>query len=235
LAQSGHLSRLSGLRLLVSGSAPLDPALFETVAEQCGQPPLERYGMTETLMITSNPIGGPRQPGRVGHPLPQVEVRLGADNVVEVRGPNVFSGYLDESEGTGFTEDGWFRTGDVGEFDETNSLQLVGRSSDLIITGGYNVYPREVEDVLRTHPGVADVAVIGLPDPTFGESVAAFIVGRGDDPRLAMGEIALALAPYKRPRRLFLSAELPRNAMGKVQRDVLVQEALAHPHLGLRT
>ena len=162
----------------------------------------------------------------MGVVLPGVEVRLGPGDGVEVRGPNVFAGYWEQPDATAaaFTDDGWFRTGDVGRFDADGYLTLVGRSSELIITGGYNVYPREVEDVLRTHPAVSDVAVVGVADAVWGERVVAFVVptaGTVPSEDELGAHCAAALADYKRPRAWSLTDELPRNAMGKVQRDLL--------------
>ncbi len=156
LVASGRAGALAGLRLLVSGSAPLPPELFAAVRRAAGQAPLERYGMTETVMLCANPLHGPRRPGTVGLPLPGVELRLADGGAVEVRGPSVFGGYLGRPEATAaaFTADGFFRTGDIGEWDDAGYLRLVGRSSELVITGGLNVYPREVEDALRQHPAV---------------------------------------------------------------------------------
>jgi malonyl-CoA/methylmalonyl-CoA synthetase len=233
LRAAGHLPALSGLRLLVSGSAPLDPTLFQAIAAQAGQPPIERYGMSETVMLTSNPLFGERRAGSVGLPLPGVHVRLGAGDGVEVTGPNVFAGYWErpEANAEAFTADGWFRTGDIGERDADGYLRLVGRASDLIITGGYNVYPREVEDAILEHPHVVDAAVVGLRDDIWGETVAAYVVLRPDlaeDAAYAEGLAATLaahveprLAAYKRPRRWTVVGELPRNAMGKVRRDLL--------------
>jgi malonyl-CoA/methylmalonyl-CoA synthetase len=226
LRDADALPGLRGLRLLVSGSAPLDPVLFADVEAIAGQAPVERYGMSETVMLTSNPVRGERRAGSVGLPLPGVQVRLGAGDGVEVNGPNVFRGYWERPDATAeaFSADGWFRTGDVGERDADGYLRLVGRASDLIITAGYNVYPREVEDAIREHEAVVDVAVVGLPDPTWGETVAAYVVLRGDldalEPELAT-LVEERLAAYKRPRRWVAVDALPRNAMGKVQRDVL--------------
>ena len=225
LAEAGALQALSGLRLLVSGSAPLDPVLFERVAAEAGQAPVERYGMTETMMLCSNTLER-RVPGAVGVPLPGVELRLADEGGVEVRGPNVFRGYWErpDADAEAFTPDGWFRTGDVGELDDDGWLRLVGRKSDLIISGGYNVYPREVEDAILAHPSVLDAAVVGLPDATWGETVCAFVVPRAGEPLDvdAVAEAAAAsLARFKQPRRWEVVDELPRNAMGKVRRDVL--------------
>ena len=216
LAQADRLDALHAQRLLVSGSAPLDPLLFEQIAQQTGQAPLERYGMTETVMITGNPLRGERRGGSVGLPLPGVEVRLADESgEVLVRGPAVFAGY--ESNGVLDATAGWFSTGDIGEQDPEGYLRLVGRASELIITGGYNVYPREVEDAVRAHPGVVDVAVVGVSDSTWGEVVCAAVTG-DVDPAALTDACAVVLAGYKVPRRWAVVDELPRNAMGKVQR-----------------
>jgi malonyl-CoA/methylmalonyl-CoA synthetase len=226
MREAGSLEALRGLRLLVSGSAPLDPVLFADIEAAAGQAPVERYGMSETVMLVSNPVRGERRAGSVGLPLPDVQVRLAEDGGVEVTGPNVFRGYWERPEATAeaFTADGFFRTGDIGAMDDDGYLHLVGRASDLIITAGYNVYPREVEDVVREHPAVLDVAVVGLPDPTWGETVAGFVVLGEPLPAVEGGLVELVdarLAAYKRPRRWVAVDELPRNAMGKVRRDLL--------------
>ena len=224
LATSGAARAMSALRLLVSGSAPLSVALAEALAEQTGQMPLERYGMTETVMLTSNPYEGPRKPGTVGLPLPGVGLRLTEAGEVEVRGPNVIDGYFErpDADAESFTDDGWFRTGDVGERDEDGYLRLVGRSKELIISGGYNVYPREVEEVLGTHPSVREVAVVGRPSERWGEEVTAVVVAaepiEGEELRAYAAE---QLVPYKVPKRIEFADELPRNAMGKVVRGEL--------------
>jgi len=223
LADADQLDALRTMRLIVSGSAPLPVDLFTTIAEQVGQAPLERYGMTETVMLTGNPLHGERRPGSVGMAMPDVDIRLGADDVVEVRGPNVFSGYLGVDPGETFTADGWFPTGDIGRVDDDGYWHLFGRASELIITGGYNVYPREVEDVLREHPRVQDVAVIGRPSREWGEEVTAVIVGDADAEDLR-SMIAASLAPYKRPKDYRFVEELPRNAMGKVDRRSLGEQ-----------
>jgi malonyl-CoA/methylmalonyl-CoA synthetase len=219
--QTGHARRLRSLRLLVSGSAPLPAALSEELERQTGQLPLERYGMTETVMLTSNPYDGPRKPGTVGLPLPGVEVRLSEGGEVQVRGPNVIDGYYErpDADAEAFTGEGWFRTGDIGEYDEDGYLRLIGRSKELIISGGYNVYPREVEEVLAAHPDVREVAVVGRPSEQWGEEVTAVVVAE----RPVAGErlrqyAAERLAPYKVPKRIEFAEELPRNAMGKVVR-----------------
>jgi malonyl-CoA/methylmalonyl-CoA synthetase len=224
MASSGRAQELSRLRLLVSGSAPLPASVAGAIAEAAGQIPLERYGMTETVMLTGNPCDGPRKPGTVGLPFPGVDVRLAPDGEVEVRGPNVIAGYHGNPEATAesFTEDGWFRTGDLGAFDEDGYLCLVGRSKDLIITGGYNVHPREVEEVLLTHPAVAEAAVVGRPSPEWGEAVTAVVVASGDlDVDELRAHAATHLTGYKVPKTIELAAELPRNALGKVLRDQL--------------
>jgi malonyl-CoA/methylmalonyl-CoA synthetase len=221
LAESGHAERLRSLRLLVSGSAPLPAELAGELARRTGQMPLERYGMTETVMLTSNPHDGPRKPGTVGMPLPGVETRLSDGGEVEVRGPNVIAGYYErpDADAEAFTDDGWFRTGDIGELDEDGYLRLVGRSKELIISGGYNVYPREVEEVLAAFPGVREVAVVGRPSKRWGEEVTAVVVAEnalvGERLRAYAAE---RLAPYKVPKRVEFIDKLPRNAMGKVVR-----------------
>ena len=224
LAASARAGELSALRLAVSGSAPLPPDLWHALAATTRQRVLERYGMTETVMLTSNPYDGERRPGTVGLPLPGVSVRLDPhDRGVEVRGPNVFAGYWERpaASAAAFTADGWFRTGDVGEWSADGYLSLVGRATDLIITGGFNVYPREVEEVLHGHPAVREAAVVGRPDPEWGEVVTAFCVGdRVPDEELA-AYCAERLAAFKRPRHWRWLAELPRNAMGKVVRGDL--------------
>jgi malonyl-CoA/methylmalonyl-CoA synthetase len=224
LMQSGAAAPMRSLRLMVSGSAPLPAALAEELGRVTGQIPLERYGMTETVMLTSNPYDGPRKPGTVGLPLPGVDVRLREGGEVEVRGPNVIAGYYErpDADADAFTDDGWFRTGDVGEHDEDGYLRLVGRSKELIITGGYNVYPREVEEVLGTHPDVREVAVIGRPSERWGEEVTAVVVAEGSVDAQALREYAARqLAPYKVPKRVEFTDELPRNAMGKIVRGDL--------------
>ena len=227
LADSPRLAELGRLRLCVSGSAPLPPALFDRLAAGSGQRVLERYGMTETGMNVSNPYDGERRPGTVGFPLPGVELRLAAHHEIELRGPNVFSGYWGRPEETAaaFTPDGWFRTGDIGEHDTDGYLRLVGRARELIISGGLNVYPREVEDVLLEHPAVAEVAVAGVPDPEWGEVVTAWVVpARVGAPPAGADLLRFAaerLARFKCPRRVVVVEALPRNALGKVLRHEL--------------
>lgn len=224
LLSAGCLPSLRRLRLLVSGSAPLPATLARQVEHGAGQLPLERYGMTETVMLTSNPLEGERRPGTVGVPLPGVELRLGGSAEVEVRGPNVSRGYYENPAATAeaFTDDGWFRTGDVGEWDEAGYLKLVGRSKELIITGGLNVYPREVEEVLAEHPGVSEVAVVGRPSERWGEEVTAVVVAREAVCDQALRDFAAErLAAYKVPKRIEFTTALPRNAMGKLVRGEL--------------
>ncbi|HKE75632.1 MAG TPA: AMP-binding protein [Acidimicrobiales bacterium] len=227
LAAAPDLSALAGLRLCVSGSAPLAADLHARIRGRTGQAVLERYGMTETVMLTSNPYDGERRPGTVGLPLPGVEVRLAeGTGEIEVRGPNVFAGYWGRPEATAeaFTADGWFRTGDVGARDEAGYLCIVGRAKELIITGGYNVYPREIEEVLRGHPTVTDVAVTGTPSAEWGEVVTAWVESPGAlDADALAAWAAERLAPYKRPRLIHRVDALPRNALGKVVRDRLVR------------
>jgi malonyl-CoA/methylmalonyl-CoA synthetase len=226
-ARGGPVATLAGLRLLVSGSAPLPPALAETVKAATGQIPLERYGMTETVMITSNLIDGPRKPGMVGLPLPGVSLRLVAGGEVQVRGPNVLAGYdgRPDADAEAFTADGWFRTGDLGELDADGHLRLVGRSKELIISGGFNVHPREVEEALSEFPGVREVAVIGRPSEQWGEAVTAVVAASEEggpvDPAALRRFAASRLAPYKVPKAIEFVDALPRNALGKVVRREL--------------
>ncbi|TMD75690.1 MAG: hypothetical protein E6I82_04640 [Chloroflexi bacterium] len=221
---------LSHVRVFVCGSAPLPPALYERCARLLGQPPVERYGITEGGIVVTNPYEGPRQPGRVGLPFPGVEVKLGELDEVLLKGGQVFSGYWRNPQATreAFTDDGFFRTGDVGEIGEDGTLAIRGRIKELIITGGFNVYPREVELVLEAHPAVQEVAVAGVPSEKWGEEVTAFVVPSGSEPLIESDLIAFAqerLASYKCPKRVVKIDTLPRNAMGKVQRSVLTSRA----------
>ncbi len=220
----------AGVRLFISGSAPLSPATHAEWRDRTGHAILERYGMTETNMITSNPYEGERKAGTVGMPLPGVEVRIagptgvlpqGEAGAIEVRGPNVFRGYwrLPEKTAEEF-RDGWFVTGDMGAFDEGGYLSILGREKDLVITGGLNVYPAEVEAALDELPGVAASAVIGVPHPDFGEAVVACVVG-GVDPEVVRAALRGRLAGFKIPKRVIVLEDLPRNAMGKVQKAEL--------------
>ncbi len=219
------------LRLYVSGSAPLSPQAFDEFERLFGQRILERYGMTETIMNLTNPYDGERRPGAVGHPFPGQEARVvnletrelmpaGEVGEIEVRGPHVFEGYWNRPEATqeGFDEAGWFRTGDLGYVGEDGYFTISGRSKELIISGGYNVYPREVEDVIEGCPGVDEVAVVGLPDEEYGERVVAAVVR--DDPDLTAERVTGfcrdQLASYKKPRQVVFVNDLPRNALGKI-------------------
>ncbi|HVM68113.1 MAG TPA: AMP-binding protein [Acidimicrobiales bacterium] len=223
LAASPRADVLRRLRLCISGSAPLSPAAFARVREVSGQEVVERYGMTETLMLTSNPVDGERRAGTVGVPLPGVNVRLADDGEVLVRGPAVFGGYLGQPPGAAFTADGMFRTGDVGEWDAAGYLRIVGRTKELIISGGFNVYPREVEDVLVAHPAVAEAAVVGLPSDEWGEEVVAAVVLASDvAPDALVAWCRDRLAHFKCPRRVRAVPALPRNAMGKIDRTAMV-------------
>jgi malonyl-CoA/methylmalonyl-CoA synthetase len=226
LVASGRARELAPLRLIVSGSAPLPPALARELHAATGQLPLERYGMTETVMLTSNPCEGERRPGTVGLPLPGVELRLSQSGEIQVRGPNVIAGYWRAPEATAeaFGPDGFFATGDLGELDEAGYLRIAGRRKELIITGGFNVHPREVEERLAEHPSVAEVAVVGRPSEEWGEEVVAVIVPAGEggiDPETLRAHAAAALAPYKVPKRFEQASELPRNALGKIVRSRL--------------
>jgi malonyl-CoA/methylmalonyl-CoA synthetase len=225
------------MRLFVSGSAPLLAETHAGFAARTGHAILERYGMTETNMNTSNPYDGARRPGTVGRPLPGVEVIVtdpatgaplpqGEIGMIEVRGPNVFKGYWQMPEKTReeLRENGFFITGDLGRYDEDGYLSIVGRQKDLIITGGYNVYPKEVELILDDQPGVLESAVIGVPHPDFGEAVLAVLVPAKDaTPDLAAIDTALraSLARFKQPKALEILDSLPRNKMGKVQKAEL--------------
>ncbi len=223
LAASDRAPELGRLRLCVSGSAALPAELHRSLQSGAGVAVLERYGMTETNMLVSNPYDGERRAGTVGFPLPGVEVRLAdGSGEIEVRGPNVFGGYWQRPEATAdsFTPDGWFRTGDLGAWDDDGYLTILGRAKELIITGGYNVYPREVEDVLAEHPGVVEVAVVGEPSEEWGETVVAHVVGDGDTAAL-LAHAEAQLSAYKRPRRVVWADALPRNPLGKVQKHLL--------------
>jgi len=223
----GHprAGQLAKLRLCVSGSAPLPADLHARLLRASGQQILERYGMTETLMLVSNPYDGERRAGSVGLPLPGVELRVTPDTgEIEVRGPNVFDGYWrrPEANAESFTADGFFRTGDLGRIDGEGYVTLDGRAKELIISGGYNVYPREVEDVLRTHPSIEDVAVVGERSNEWGERVAAYAVLKAPlELEGLRGWIGDQLAAFKHPRALYGVEALPRNALGKVQKHRL--------------
>ncbi|MGH6854517.1 MAG: AMP-binding protein [Aestuariivirga sp.] len=215
------------MRLFISGSAPLLAETHRHFSARTGHTILERYGMTETGMIASNPYDGQRIAGTVGFSLPDVSVRIaGAQpGVLEVKGPNVFKGYWRRPEATAeaFTEDGYFVTGDVGTIDADGRISIVGRASDVIISGGLNVYPREIEAAIDALPGVAESAVVGVPHPDFGEGVIAAVTARGPlaPEALMIAELATRLAGFKVPKRILLMDELPRNAMGKVEKGEL--------------
>ncbi|MET0273465.1 MAG: AMP-binding protein [Phenylobacterium sp.] len=216
----------ANLRLFICGSAPLLESTFAEFEERAGQPILERYGMSEAVIITTNPLDGDRVAGSVGFPLPGVELRIGANEVIEIRGPSVFGGYWRNPQKTAeeFTADGFFITGDVGRQDPDGRVWISGRAKDLIISGGYNVYPKEVELVLDDLPGIAESAVVGAPHPNFGEGVVAVVIGQegvfGDEAAL-IAQARTRLAAYKAPKRIVFVDELPRNAMGKVQKNLL--------------
>ena len=245
-----RVAGMSGMRLFTSGSAPLSAETHREFAERTGHAIVERYGMTETGMNTSNPYSGERVAGTVGIPLPGVELRIcdpdtgapipcGDVGMIEVRGPNVFPGYwrMPERSREEFRPGGWFLTGDLGRIDERGYVSIVGRGKDLIITGGLNVYPKEVEEEIEALPGVAECAVIGVPHPDFGEAVVAVVVLRGSghpegaraSVRDAHADVLLTalrgrLASFKLPKRVVFVDELPRNSMGKVQKNRLREE-----------
>jgi len=223
------------MRLFIAGSAPLLDETFRAFEQRTGHAILERYGMTETGMLCSNPLDGERRPGTVGPPLADVEVRVadeqgsildqGDVGVLEVRGPNVFKGYwrMPEKTREEFREDRFFITGDISRIDADGYVQIVGRAKDMIISGGFNVYPKEIELVIDRQEGVGESAVIGLEHPDFGEAVAAVItVSDGAPDQKAVVEACRAeLAGYKVPKAVFVIENLPRNAMGKVQKNQL--------------
>jgi malonyl-CoA/methylmalonyl-CoA synthetase len=223
LAAAGAGSALGRLRLAVSGSAPLAPELHAALRDQ-GVDVLERYGMTETLLTISNPYEGGRRAGTVGFPLPGVELCLDDGGEILVRGPQVCGGYFGRpDESAAALADGWFRTGDIAEVDD-GYVRILGRARELVISGGYNVYPAEVEQVLARHPGVAEVAVSGTPSDEWGEVVTAWVVPAAAgafDADALLSFAAAQLAPYKRPRLVRVVDALPRNAMGKLQRSQL--------------
>ncbi len=230
------------MRLFIAGSAPLLIETFTDWQQRTGHTILERYGMSETIMLTSNPYraeDGERRGGTVGFPLPGVSVRVCGDDdkrlpmgeigAIQVKGPNVFKGYWQMPEKTKeeFTSDGWFKTGDVGKIDERGYITIVGRSKDLIISGGYNVYPAEIEAVINDMPGVAESALVGVPHPDFGEVGVAVVIAKsgakvnGD---AVVASLKAQLANFKIPKQCFVVPELPRNTMGKVQKNVLREQ-----------
>jgi len=230
------------MRLFIAGSAPLLIETFNAWRERTGHTILERYGMSETIMLTSNPYDakeGERRGGTVGFPLPGVGLRVVGDDGqqlatgeiggIQVKGPNVFKGYwrMPEKTAEEFTADGWFRTGDVGRVDERGYVSIVGRSKDLIISGGYNVYPAEIEGFINELPGVAESALVGVPHPDFGEVGVAVVIPKGGaklEPDAIVGTLKSQLANFKIPKRCFVVEELPRNTMGKVQKNLLREQ-----------
>ena len=243
LAEPGlNRDGVAPMRLFISGSAPMQIETFNEWQQRTGHTILERYGMSETAMLTSNPClpqDGVRRGGTVGRPLPQVELRVQDDagvtlavgevGGIQVRGPNVFKGYWHMPEKTReeFTPDGFFKTGDVGRIDSDGYVTIVGRSKDLIISGGYNVYPAEIELCINALPGVAESAVVGVPDADFGEVGVAVVVakqGQTLDPANILAVLKTMLANFKIPKRCVVVPELPRNAMGKVQKNRLREQ-----------
>lgn len=217
---------LSRARLLVSGSAPLPVPVFDALWALTGQRPVERYGMTETLITVSARADGPRRPGCVGTPLPGVRTRLSEpDGELEVRGPTLFSGYLNRPDATAsaYTVDGWFRTGDLAAVEPDGTHRILGRTAtDLIKCGGFRVGAGEVEDALLAHPAVAEAAVVGAPHPDLGQEIVAYVVAAGASARELADFVADRLSVHKRPRSVHFVDALPRNAMGKVQKARLV-------------
>jgi malonyl-CoA/methylmalonyl-CoA synthetase len=227
------------MRLFISGSAPLLLETFTNWQQRTGHTILERYGMSETVMLTSNPCraaDGERSGGTVGFALPGVDLRVQDDagqslpvgeiGGIQVKGPGVFKGYWQMPEKTAeeFTADGFFKTGDVGKLDTQGYVTIVGRSKDLIISGGYNVYPAEIEGYINAMPGVAESAVVGVPDADFGEVGVAVVIAKAGcvvDSHTVLTQLKATLANFKIPKRCYLVAELPRNAMGKVQKNLL--------------
>ncbi|MCW9043086.1 MAG: AMP-binding protein, partial [Pseudopelagicola sp.] len=229
--------RAANMRLFISGSAPLLVDTHEKWEARTGHRILERYGMTETNMSTSNPYEGERRAGTVGFPLPGVEARIRKEGEVvptgeigglEVRGDNVFQGYWQMPEKTAeeLLPDGWFITGDLAKFDADGYVTIVGRSKDLVITGGFNVYPKEIESLIDDLDGVLESAVIGVPHPDFGEAVVAVVVpeGEGTSEAAIMGALGDKIAKFKQPKKVILLPELPRNTMGKVQKKTLRED-----------
>ncbi|CAN7622193.1 malonate--CoA ligase [Pararhizobium sp. LjRoot238] len=239
LLQHEGLNRnaVANMRLFISGSAPLLAETHVAFEQRTGHAILERYGMTETNMNTSNPYNGERKPGTVGIPLPGVAVRvtdpvtgetLGPDEtgMIEMKGPNVFKGYwrMPEKTAAEFTKDGYFISGDLGKIDTAGYVHIVGRGKDLVISGGYNIYPKEVESEIDQLDGVVESAVIGVAHPDFGEGVTAIVVlksGATLDEKAVLAALRNRLARYKQPKRVIFAEELPRNTMGKVQKNLL--------------
>jgi fatty acid CoA ligase FadD36 len=229
-ADTSSAAALRGARLLVSGSAGLPPSVFRALREHAGQGPVERYGMTETLITLATRVDGEREPGWVGTPLAGVQARVvddagapaGADVIgdLQVRGATLFDGYLHGD--AGFTPDGWFRTGDAAAVSATGNHRIVGRAKDdLIKSGGYRIGAGEIEAVLLEHPSVAEVAVVGVPDDDLGQRIVAYVVGSAVDADRLIDLVASQLSAHKRPREVRVVDALPRNAMGKVQKGQL--------------
>jgi fatty acid CoA ligase FadD36 len=237
-AEPAAAAALRGARLLVSGSAGLPAALSDELAQRCGQRPVERYGMTETLITLSSRAAGERRAGEVGCPLPGVTTRIVAEDAtvlpgdgatpgeLQVRTPTMFDGYLGRPEATAacWTPDGWFRTGDVATIGPDGWHRILGRASvDLIKSGGYRIGAGEIEAALLTHPAVREAAVVGEPDPDLGQRIVAYVVSEGADAAALQTHVAQALSVHKRPRRIVFLPELPRNALGKVQKALLTE------------
>lgn len=232
LQQDGLADAAKSMRLFISGSAPLLAETHDRWRAVTGHAILERYGMTETNMSTSNPYDGDRRAGTVGYPLPGVEAKVcddkgaalptGEIGILEVRGDNVFAGYWQMPEKTAeeLREDGFFITGDLAKIDADGYVTIVGRSKDLIISGGFNIYPKEIETAIDDLDGVVESAVIGIPHPDFGEAVVAIVVGT-TTPQAVMSGIENNLARFKHPKHIEIVPELPRNTMGKVQKNIL--------------
>ena len=225
-----EVSAMRPARLLVSGSAALPAPVFARVRQLAGHELVERYGLTESLIVTAASVADEREAGQVGRPLPGVHLRIAAADEtglgeVELAGDTLFDGYLNRPEATAasYTPDGWFRTGDIGRYDDRTGLRLLGRlATDLIKTGGFKVGAGEVEDALLAHPAVAEAAVVGTPDDDLGESITAFVVTASPvDADALIDHVASLLAPHKRPRRVCFVDALPRNDMGKVQKTLL--------------
>ena len=232
--------RTQHMRVFISGSAPLLAETHVQFEDRTGHRILERYGMTETNMNTSNPYDGERRAGTVGFPLPGVELKItdpasgdalaaGEIGQIEVRGPNVFKGYWEMPEKTAaeLRENGFFITGDLGRIDDEGYVSIVGRDKDMIISGGYNIYPKEIELLIDDQPGVLESAVIGVPHPDFGEAVLGIVVAKPaetPEPDQILKNISTSLARFKQPRKLIFVRELPRNTMGKVQKNLLRKE-----------
>ena len=228
------------MRLFIAGSAPLLIETFKEWQARTGHTILERYGMSETAMLTSNPYeGGERRGGTVGFALPGVSLRVQGDDGqplavgeignIQVKGPNVFQGYwrMPEKTAEEFTADGYFKTGDVGRIDADGYITIVGRSKDLIISGGYNVYPAEIEGYINELPGVAESAVVGVPHPDFGEVGVVVVIAKPGtvlDGAQILADLKARLANFKVPKQCFIVSELPRNTMGKVQKNLLREQ-----------